>query len=154
MIWASLAFWYLQDLFQVIFGGWAVAPDLFLTYLLSKGLTDERDYDIYLWGCFIGGLLWDLRWTGIPGFSASLYGAIFMVFRLLWTIIPKEGRVPALFLGFSSSALAVSAVARLLLFYSGRPVIGSATVVFVLLTLLSIAISWGYYSRFYRGQNV
>lgn len=154
MIFVFLAFWYLQNLLQVAFAGWALAPDLFFLSIFSKGLTDEKHYDRYLWGCFLGGLLWDFRWTGIPGFSASLYGGLFMVFRLVWMIIPKEGRIPILFLGVSSSALCISAILRVTLFYSGRAVIGSAMMMFLASAALSIVISWIYYSQFYRKQDV
>lgn len=145
---------FVQNLFQVAFAGWALAPDFFFLAILSKGLTDERHYNRYLWGSFAGGLFLDLRWTGIPGFSASLYSILFMIFRLLWMMIPKEGRVPMLFLGLSSSVVGISAIPRLLLFYSGRPIVGSAMVVFFLLTSVSLLISWIYYSCFYRGQDV
>nr|WP_321503008.1 hypothetical protein [uncultured Dethiosulfovibrio sp.] len=77
-----------------------------------------------------------------------------MVFRLIWMIIPKEGRVPILFLGVSASALCISAILRVMLFYSGRAVIGSAMVMFLALTVLSLMISWIYYSQFYRKQDV
>lgn len=147
-------FLFLQNFFQVTFSGWALAPDLFFLAVISKGITDERHFDRYLWGAFLGGLFFDLRWTGIPGFSASLYSALFLIFRLLWVTIPKEGRVPVLFLGFSSVVIAISAILRLVLFYSGRPTIVPAIIVFFLLTFFALLISWVYYARFYRGQDV
>lgn len=147
-------FLFLQNFLQVAFSGWALAPDLFFLAVISKGITDERHFDRYLWGSFLGGLFLDLRWTGIPGFSASLYSALFLIFRFIWTTIPKEGRVPVLFLGFSSAVVGISAILRLLLFYSGRPIIGPAMVVFFLLTFFALLISLAYYARFYRGQDV
>ncbi len=147
-------FLFLQNFFQVAFSGWALAPDLFFLSVVSKGITDERHFDRYLWGAFLGGLFLDLRWTGIPGFSASIYSALFLIFRFLWVTIPKEGRVPALFLGFSSAMIGISAILRLLLFYSGRPTIVPAVVVFFFLNFFALLISWAYYVNFYRGQNV
>lgn len=149
-----LFFLLLQNFIQVIFSGWALAPDLFFLSVISQGITDERHFDRYLWGAFLGGLFLDLRWTGIPGFSASIYSALFLTFRFLWMTIPKEGRVPVLFLGFSSAVMGISAILRLLLFYSGRPMIGQAMVVFFLLTFFALLISCAYYARFYRGQDV
>lgn len=153
-VFPPLILWYTQDFLQVLFGGWTLAPDIFFVSLMTLGLSDERHFHRYVWGCFIGGLLWDLRWTGVPGFCASIYSLLFMAFRLLWFMIPKEGRVPAFFLGVSSLGVLVSSVARVLLSSSGNAFSSGALVVFFMCDIACLSVAWLCYSRFYRIQNV
>jgi len=50
-----------------------------------------------VWIAFVGGLFWDLRWTGLPGFTAGLYGVLLSLVAGTWRLIPAQGRTSALF---------------------------------------------------------
>ena len=45
-----------------------------------------------IWTAFVGGLLWDLRWVGIPGFFTLGYVAVVMLVLWMWSAIPSQGR--------------------------------------------------------------
>ena len=64
--------WLIQDLLTVFMGGGMQIPSLFMLGLVYRLLIDEsNDEGVSLWGiwsAFAGGVLWDLRWIGIPGF--------------------------------------------------------------------------------------
>lgn len=149
-----LFFWYIQDFFQALFGSWTLAPDVYFVFMMTLGLSDEENFHRYVWGCFLGGLLWDLRWTGIPGFCASIYSLLFTVFRILWFMTPKEGRLPAFFFGVVFVCVLIVSVARGLLFSSGGDFPPGALAVFSLSGLICVSGAWLCYSRFYRSQNV
>lgn len=71
-------------------------PGLFMLGLVYRLLTDEsNDESVNLWGiwsAFAGGLLWDIRWIGIPGFFTLGYVAVVLAVIQVWGIIPPQGR--------------------------------------------------------------
>lgn len=72
-------------------------PGLFMLGLVYRLLTDEsNDEGVNLWGiwsAFAGGILWDLRWIGIPGFFTLGYVVVVLAVIQVWGIIPPQGRI-------------------------------------------------------------
>lgn len=86
--------WLIQDLFTVFTGGGMQIPGLFMLGLVYRLLTDE-DSEASLWAiwtAFTGGILWDLRWIGIPGFFTLGYVIVIMIVIQVWGAIPPQGR--------------------------------------------------------------
>ena len=88
--------WLLQDMLQVVFMGIFLVPELFLLALIFAGLQpdNERGHDFcwYIIVGFIGGLLWDFRWTNLPGLTAALNAGLITIVFLIWHFIPIQGR--------------------------------------------------------------
>ena len=86
--------WLFQDLLEVLLLRVTQAPELFLLGVVYRLLTlkegEERLWAI--WTAFVGGLLWDLRWVGIPGFFTLGYVAVVMLVLWMWSAIPSQGR--------------------------------------------------------------
>ena len=79
--------WLLQDLMQVLFLGFFVVPDLFFLGVLQRALREEDARDLlprWVWFAFLGGLLWDLRWTSVPGITAAIQAGALTVVSALW----------------------------------------------------------------------
>ena len=87
--------WLLQDLLTVFIGGGMQIPGLFMLGLVYKLLVDEGSEDSLwaIWSAFAGGVLWDLRWIGIPGFFTLGYVAVVMIVIQVWGLIPPQGRI-------------------------------------------------------------
>ncbi len=86
--------WLVQDLITVFAGGSARVPQLFILGLVYGIITDERD-EIKLsaiWASFAGGILWDLRWVGVPGFFTIGYVLVTLIVIHIWNLIPPQGR--------------------------------------------------------------
>ena len=63
---------------------------------IGIGLLDDGSGDGNLWGiwtAFAGGILWDLRWIGIPGFFTLGYVIVVLIVIQVWGMIPPQGRV-------------------------------------------------------------
>jgi hypothetical protein len=88
--------WLLQDLFQVVAAETLLVPDLFLLGLLAFGASEKLPPQGLLWSAFVGGLFWDVRWTGLFGFTAFLDVVAVWFFVELWGRIPQAGRTPFL----------------------------------------------------------
>lgn len=106
--------WLVQDFVQVFVMGLLMAPDIFLLSLLMMallpGVSRERQISL-IWAAFIGGLLWDLRWTNLPGLTAAVNCATVSLSCVLWQKAPVQGRTPVLFAFFAGfSALALGLV--------------------------------------------
>ncbi|MBQ7578487.1 MAG: hypothetical protein IJT21_09500 [Synergistaceae bacterium] len=86
--------WLLQDLLTVFSGGGMQIPGLFMLGVVYKLLLDKNDEDGLwaVWSAFAGGILWDLRWVGIPGFFTLGYVAVVMIVIQVWALIPPQGR--------------------------------------------------------------
>ena len=85
--------WLLQDLLTVLFGGMMQVPELFLMGVVYCLLLDEGEDRLWaIWSAFAGGLLWDLRWVGIPGFFTLGYVAVVMLVLWVWSAVPLQGR--------------------------------------------------------------
>ena len=99
--------WLLQDLLTVLFGGGMQIPELFLLGIVYRLLKDEDEERVWaIWTAFGGGLLWDLRWVGVPGFFTLGYVVVVMLALRIWSIIPLQGRTGfVVFLVLESSQL-------------------------------------------------
>lgn len=74
-------------------------PGLFMLGLICRLLLDDGfdsngDGNLWaIWSAFAGGILWDLRWVGIPGFFTLGYVVATLIAVQVWGIIPPQGRV-------------------------------------------------------------
>ncbi len=85
--------WLVQDLLTVFTGGRMQIPEIFLLGLVYKLLIDENDDGSWaIWSAFTGGVLWDLRWIGIPGFFTLGYVTVVLSVIQIWSAIPPQGR--------------------------------------------------------------
>ena len=88
-------FWLLQDFLTVLTFGVMRAPEIFLLSLVYRLLTRNWDTHVsIIWTAFLGGLLWDLRWVGIPGFFALNYVGVVILVLWTWNALPVSGRTP------------------------------------------------------------
>jgi rod shape-determining protein MreD len=86
-------FWFLQDFLTVLTFGALQMPEIFLLYLVYRLLTQDWEVNVsVIWTAFLGGLLWDLRWVGIPGFFALIYVSVVMLVLWTWNTLPVSGR--------------------------------------------------------------
>lgn len=87
--------WLVQDLLTVFTGGGMQIPGLFMLGLMYRLLfNDGTDDSLWaIWSAFAGGILWDLRWIGIPGFFTLGYVVVVMIVIQVWGAIPPQGRV-------------------------------------------------------------
>ena len=99
--------WLLQDLLTVFFGGTMQVPEFFLLGVVFRLLTDEGEDCLWaIWTAFGGGLLWDLRWVGIPGFFTLGYVVVILLVLWLWSAIPASGRtMPVVFILLEASQM-------------------------------------------------
>ena len=87
--------WLLQDILTVLMGGRMQVPELFLLGIVFRLLTEEREDRLWaIWSAFGGGLLWDLRWVGIPGFFTLGYVVVVLIVLWVWNAIPVHGKTP------------------------------------------------------------
>jgi rod shape-determining protein MreD len=86
-------FWLIQDLLTVLTSGAMQIPEIFLLCLVYRLLTRDWEVNVsVIWTAFFGGLLWDLRWVGIPGFFALSYVSVVMLVLWVWNTLPASGR--------------------------------------------------------------
>ncbi len=115
-MWVAGGFWYLQDLLQVLGGSPFPVPEAFFLAVLSMFVAWEGSPSQALWIAFAGGFLWDLRWTGLPGFTAALWAVVMGAVTIFWQLIPVQGRHGALFLFLAAGSHAVLGGCRGLLY--------------------------------------
>ena len=86
--------WLIQDFLTVFAGGMQI-PGLFMLGVVCKLLFNESsDGNLYLiWTAFAGGILWDLRWIGIPGFFTIGNVIVVLIVIQIWGAIPPQGRI-------------------------------------------------------------
>jgi hypothetical protein len=111
MIYIVIA-WLVQDLLQVMLMGLCLVPEIFLLVLLFLALlpSSERKYDerMFIVIAFVGGLLWDLRWTNLPGLTAAINGLLLASAMLVWYKMPAQGRSVTLFCGLAGALQVLS----------------------------------------------
>ncbi|MCL2009105.1 MAG: hypothetical protein FWG71_00985 [Synergistaceae bacterium] len=109
-------FWLVQDLLTVLMSGAVRMPEFFLLSLVYRLFTGGRDvYVPVIWTAFFGGLLWDLRWVGIP-FFALCYVVVVMMVMAAWNTLPSSGRtVFIIFLLFWAAQLLPAVLSVLVL---------------------------------------
>jgi len=112
-------FWLVQDLLTVLMSGILRVPEFFLLALVYRLLTCERDaYVSCIWIAFFGGLLWDLRWVGIPFFTIC-YVVVIMAILAFWNTIPVSGRTMLIVFSLFWSAQLLPAVLSVLVLERG-----------------------------------
>ena len=89
--------WYVQDFLWILSSGKVLVPEIYLLALVFLSMFRTEDGVRTVWAAFIGGVLWDLRWTGLPGATSLLYVTTLMLVRWLWRSIPATGRTISLF---------------------------------------------------------
>ena len=97
----GVVFWLAQDLLTVLLAGTVRVPEIFLLSLVYRLLAGGRDSNVsVIWAAFAGGLLWDLRWVGIPFFTLC-YVVVVMGVMSFWNTLPSAGRtMPIIFFLF------------------------------------------------------
>ncbi|MBQ7151463.1 MAG: hypothetical protein IJR94_04320 [Synergistaceae bacterium] len=87
--------WLLQDFLTVFAGGGMQIPGLFMLGIIYRLICkDDSDGSLWaIWSAFAGGILWDLRWVGIPGFFTLGNVIVVMLVIKVWGSIPPQGRV-------------------------------------------------------------
>jgi cell shape-determining protein MreD len=112
----AVLLWYAQDLLQILMEGWAFAPDLCLFYLLFRCSKTPEDETTWIWMAFLGGLLWDFRWSGLLGLNAAVYGGLVALFSVFWKKIPFTGRSHWILMGFLIAAYGALVLSRIIFF--------------------------------------
>lgn len=95
-----IAVWLLQDFIQVFLMGFFIVPNIFLMLLLTMSLlpATKRERQIFfIWIAFAGGMIWDFRWTNLPGLTAAINAGIVAASCFLWYKIPSQGRTVVFF---------------------------------------------------------
>ena len=111
----SALIWLLQDMFQVLAMGFMLVPELFLlvvVYKMVTGAFSPERISAWIWFCFFGGILWDLRWGTYPGMSALINVAVIVFIYWIWGRTPSTGRNPLLFAVLAGIAVFMSGTAH------------------------------------------
>lgn len=91
----SFLLWLLQDLLTVLSWGMMQVPELFLLSVAYRLFSEDGEDRLWaIWTAFFGGLFWDLRWIGIPGFFTLGYVCVVMLILWVWNALPAQGRTP------------------------------------------------------------
>jgi rod shape-determining protein MreD len=148
-------FWILQDLLAVLTAGSLHVSEIFLLSLIYSLLTKDRDDGVgVIWAAFAGGLLWDLRWIGIPGFFTLNYVGVVLIVIWVWSALPLPGRTPSVvFFLFWTAQLLPSILFFLIL---GRDPGGSGWTLFAARQMLAVPLSLlgvFFYERHKKNQN-
>ena len=107
--------WYVQDFLWVLGAGRVLIPEVFFLVLVFLALYNSENGVCTIWAAFFGGVLWDLRWTGVPGITSLAYVAMLMLVRWVWHSLPAQGRTILLFGVLLWSANVPVAFGRILL---------------------------------------
>lgn len=113
-----IATWFLQDFIQVFLMGFFIVPNIFLMLLLLISLlpTTKKEKQILLvWVAFAGGVIWDFRWTNLPGFTAAINAGLVSVACYTWYKIPAQGRTVVFFTFILTASILFSGLAHFLL---------------------------------------
>lgn len=95
-----IAAWFLQDFVQVFLMGFFIVPNIYLMLIILMSLlpmTKKERQIMLIWAAFAGGLIWDFRWTNLPGLTAAINGGLAAFSCLLWQKIPAQGRTVVFF---------------------------------------------------------
>lgn len=108
ILWISLL---ARDLLQVAFSGTALVPDLTLFSLIWLSVVRCEEPEPLFLHAFGAGLLWDLRWTGVPGMTSASYALTVAMTAWVWSSLPPGRRAnPVLFFFWSSAAHVLTSV--------------------------------------------
>ncbi|MDD4159874.1 MAG: hypothetical protein PHO18_02890 [Synergistaceae bacterium] len=95
--------------------GFFIVPNVFLMLLLLMSLLPgtKREKQIFLiWAAFAGGLIWDFRWTNLPGMTAALDAGSVAAACFIWHKIPAQGRSVTFFAFILIASVVFSGVAH------------------------------------------
>lgn len=109
----ALLVWLLQDMLQVLAMGFMLVPEFFLLVVLYKivsGPLYSTRIAQWVWFAFVGGVVWDLRWVGLPGMSALIYVIAVVLVYWIWDRTPAGGRSAPLFALLAGGAHFLSGV--------------------------------------------
>jgi len=95
-----LLLWYLQDVLQIFGEDYLFAPELFLGAVFLLMSSGKYDHPGLIWLSFLGGVLWDARWTGLIGMTAGTYSVLATFFSFFWSSMPDTGRNKLTFFTF------------------------------------------------------
>ena len=86
--------WYAQDLLQIVMTQTFLAPEIYALALICCATVEYEPRMPLRWmaAAVVGGLLFDLRWVGIPGLSSALYLCALFAARKLWFQVPAPNR--------------------------------------------------------------
>lgn len=130
----------LQNFLQVFVMGIFIVPDIFLLSVMLCALcrSGGRDRQVLLiWTAFAGGLLWDLRWTNLPGLTAAFNSAVVAAAICYWYKAPAQGRTTLL---FSVYALATQILSGLVHYFIWNLSTQAALRQFIVQQLLSVPV--------------
>ena len=114
MIWLIVV-WFLQDFLQVFLMGFFIVPDIFLMLLLLIALLPaaRKEKQILLvWLAFAGGIMWDFRWTNLPGLTAAINAGLVSVSCYTWRKLPAQGRTLVFFTFILTASILFSGLAH------------------------------------------
>ena len=86
-----------RDLLQVALSGVVPVPDFTVLALAWLAVSRSRDPEGLFLPAFAAGLLWDLRWTAIPGMTAVTYILAAATIAWLWARMSHGRGKPVLF---------------------------------------------------------
>ncbi len=110
-----IAIWLLQDFVQVFLMGFFIVPNIYLMLLLMMSLlpaTRKEKQIILIWAAFAGGLIWDFRWTNLPGLTAALNAGLVAASCWVWQKIPAQGRTVVFFTFILIASILISGFAH------------------------------------------
>ena len=110
-----IAIWLLQDFVQVFLMGFFIVPNIYLMLLLMISLlpaTRKEKQIILIWAAFAGELIWDFRWTNLPGMTAALNAGLVAAACFLWYKIPAQGRTVVFFTFILIASILISGFAH------------------------------------------
>lgn len=146
--------WFLKDFMQVLAMGIFTVPDFYLMTVIMLALlsnSDKKRQIFYIWAAFLGGFLWDLRWTNLPGLTAATSAAAVGLACYLWHKAPAQGRSLPLFVFFLTMSQLFMGVCYILFWTIPSQVAFRQILVQMLLTVPVIALIslffWKVYDR-------
>ncbi|NLX84683.1 MAG: hypothetical protein GXZ00_03580 [Synergistaceae bacterium] len=110
--------WFLQDFIQVFLMGFFIVPDIFLMSLLFVALlpgTIKEKQVLLIWVAFAGGIIWDFRWTNLPGLTAAINAGLVSLSCYTWRKLPAQGRTVVLFAFILTASILFSGLAHFVL---------------------------------------
>lgn len=93
-------------------------PDIFFLGMSYRVMGDEQGKNKFIssvWITFLGGLLWDMRWTSVPGITALGEVLALTLICVLWYRAPSAGRTPLLWAFMAGGAHLFLGLVRFLL---------------------------------------
>lgn len=119
-MWVLWVAFFARDLLQVALSGVLPVPDFTVLVLAWLAVSRSRDPGGLFLPAFAAGLLWDLRWTAVPGMTAVAYILATATVAWLWDrLSPGRGKPVLFFLLVYVSHFLVSSL-PFLLFHHGE----------------------------------